>query len=350
MEKNFKYLIIGQGLVGTWLAYFLQQINISFAIVNDSSAASATKVASGVMNPVTGRRMVQTWMIEEVLPFAVESYKAFQEKTNTKIITEAPVVLIHPSQQMKDSFDYRMEHDNVYLKNNNPLTWDSFFNMHFGTGEIESCYWIDLLSFLEAGKKQLAENYIEANFDYADLKLVDKGVKWNNISAEKIIFCDGVNTMMNPYFKTLPFAPNKGEALIVEIKDLPNQAIYKNNITIVPWKDQLFWVGSNYEWEFKDASPSEDFRKKMEDALTQLLKIPFRVVEHLAGIRPANQERRPFVGLHPSYPAIGICNGMGTKGCSLAPYFAHQFIEHCEQGLPIHPEAGLERFEEILKK
>jgi glycine/D-amino acid oxidase-like deaminating enzyme len=152
------------------------------------------------------------------------------------------------------------------------------------------------------------------------------------------------------YFKMLPFAPNKGEALIVEIKDLPNQAIYKNNITIVPWKDQLFWVGSNYEWEFTDTKPSIDFRNKMEMALRQLLKIPFNVVDHIAGIRPANQERRPFVGLHPSYPAIGICNGMGTKGCSLAPYFAHQLIAHCEQGSPIHPEASLERFEQILKK
>jgi glycine/D-amino acid oxidase-like deaminating enzyme len=88
----------------------------------------------------------------------------------------------------------------------------------------------------------------------------------------------------------------------------------------------------------------------MQDALTQLLKIPFTVVDHIAGIRPANQERRPFVGLHPVYPAMGICNGMGTKGCSLAPYFAHQFIEHCETGSPIHAEASLERFEQILKK
>jgi len=74
------------------------------------------------------------------------------------------------------------------------------------------------------------------------------------------------------------------------------------------------------------------------------------VVDHIVGIRPANQERRPFVGLHPSHPSIGICNGMGTKGCSLAPYFANQLIEHCETGSPIHAEARLERFEEILKK
>jgi len=41
---------------------------------------------------------------------------------------------------------------------------------------------------------------------------------------------------------------------------------------------------------------------------------------------------------------------MGTKGCSLAPYFANQLIDHCENGLPIHSEASLERFEQILKK
>jgi len=348
LEKNFKYLIIGQGLVGTWLAYFLQQRNISFAIVNDSSTASATKVASGVMNPVTGRRMVQTWMIEEVLPFAVDAYEAFQEKTNSKIINKAPVVLIHPSQQMKDSFDYRMGHDNVYLKNNNPLTWDSFFNMHFGTGEIESCYWIDLLSFLEAGKKVFAQNYIEANFDYVDLKLVEGGVRWNNISAEKIIFCDGVNTMMNPYFKTLPFAPNKGEALIVEIKGLTAKHIYKNNLAIVPWKENLFWVGSSFEWDYTSTIPTDAFKQKTIESLNAVLKIPYTITDHLVGIRPANTERRPFVGLHPVHTQIGICNGMGTKGCSLAPYFTHQLIEHIEHQKAIHAEADVQRFKHLM--
>ena len=351
-HKKVDYLIIGQGLVGTWLSYYALKAGKTCMVVNDSHTPSASQVASGVINPVTGRRIVQTWMIETFLPFALKAYSDFGAQLNARIVCEAPVVLIHPSLQMQESFEYRYEHENVYLQKNNASDFEAFMHAPFGTGQINQTVWIDLNLMIAGWRQQLINNaqYIDSKFDIADLQITNEGVTWNGIDADRIIFCDGIGSMENPYFKMLPFAPNKGEALIVEIKDLPNQTIYKNNITIVPWKDQLFWVGSNYEWDFKDASPSEDFRTKMEDALTQLLKIPFRVVDHLAGIRPANQERRPFVGLHPSYPAIGICNGMGTKGCSLAPYFAHQFIEHCETGLPIHPEAGLERFEQILKK
>ena len=348
MQKKIKYLLIGQGLVGTWLGYFLQERNISYAIVNDSKSSSATGVASGVMNPVTGLRMVQTWMINELLPYAVAAYEVFQEKTNTKIISKAPVVLIHPTQQMKDSFDYRLEHDNIYLKNNNPLAWHSFFNTHFGTGEIEDCYWIDLITFLAAGKKHIADNYIESNFDYGNLKFIDNGVEWDHIIAEKIIFCDGVNTMLNPHFKLLPFAPNKGEALIVEIKDLPTQHIYKSNMAIVPWKENLFWVGSSFEWDYSNSEPTAAFKQKMIDGLNALLKVPYTIIDHIVGIRPANTERRPFVGLHPIHPQMGICNGMGTKGCSLAPYFTNQLIEHIENNAPIHPEANVQRFKNLI--
>jgi len=320
--------------------------------VNDSHTAAASHVASGVINPVTGRRIVQTWMIDTFLPFALNAYSDLGAQLNANIVKEAPVVLIHPSLQMQESFEYRYEHENVYLQKNNASDFEACMYTPFGTGQINQTIWIDLNLMITEWRQQLINNtqYIDAKFDIADLQITNEGVSWNEIQANRILFCDGIASMENSYFKMLPFAPNKGEALIVEIKDLPNQAIYKNNMTIVPWKDQLFWVGSNYEWEFTDTKPSIDFRNKMEMALRQLLKIPFNVVDHIAGIRPANQERRPFVGLHPSYPAIGICNGMGTKGCSLAPYFAHQLIAHCEQGSPIHPEASLERFEQILKK
>ena len=351
-HKKLDYLIVGQGLVGTWLSYYALQAGKTIMVVNDSYTASASQVASGVINPVTGRRIVQTWMIDTFLPFALKAYTDLGAQLNTTIVREAPVVLIHPSLQMQESFDYRYENENVYLQKNTASDFEAFMHSPFGTGQINQTVWIDLNTMITGWREQLIKHqqYTEAKFEITDVQITNEGVTWKGIQANRIIFSDGIGSMQNPYFSMLPFAPNKGEALIVEIKDLPNQAIYKHNLSIVPWKDQLFWVGSNYEWVYEDAAPSIAFRTKIEDALKQLLKIPFTVVDHIAGIRPANQERRPFVGLHPLYPAIGICNGMGTKGCSLAPYFAHQFIEHCEKGAPIHPEASLERFDQILKK
>ena len=345
MQEKVKYIIVGQGLVGTWMSYYLQEKELSYKIINHSQTPSATSVASGVMNPVTGRRMVQTWMIETLLPFAVNAYTSYQENAGVSIIKKAPVALIHPSLQMKESFDYRLSHDNVYLQKNDSALWKSFFNTPFGTGEIDSCYWIDL----DTGREKINDHYIEDVFEINDLRINDDGVVWKNISAEKIIFCDGVHSMENPYFKALPFTPNKGEALIVAIEGLPAENIYKNNIAIVPWKDNLFWVGSSFEWKYESSNPSSAFREKMIASLDSILKLPYEVVDHLVGIRPANTERRPFVGLHPTHPQLAICNGMGTKGCSLAPYFSLQLLNHIELGTEINQEASIERFYHLLQ-
>lgn len=346
------YLIIGQGLAGTWLSYYLSQQEISFVIVNSASQAAATKVASGVINPVTGRRIVQTWIIEEVLPFSIAAYSSMQEMLNTTLIQKAPVVLIHPSEQMKESFEYRLHHENVYLQTIHEEISLCNFNTPFGTGMIDSCYWIDLNEMLSQWKQLQIEkeNYITDDFGINDVTITNENVCWKNITANKIIFCDGVNAFNNPYFNSLPFAPNKGEALIVEIKNLSPHFIYKSNITIVPWKEDLFWVGSNYEWDFDNLHPSESFKQKIIEALNQLLTIPYEIKDHLVGLRPANKERRPFVGYHPIYKNVGILNGLGTKGCSLAPFFAAQLMEHDLNGAPIHPEASLSRFNELLSK
>lgn len=345
------YIIVGQGLVGTWMSYYAQKAGKNFIVVNDPKIASSTSVASGVINPVTGRRIVQTWKIDELLPNAVSAYKELGDHIDHQFIQEAPVVLLHPTLQMKESFEYRITHDNVYLSNNNPTDFASFFNTPFGTGQINSSYWIDLNNMLTAWKNKLMEKniLIEDHFDINDIEIEKEQVQWKSYTAKYIIFCDGNNSMQNNYFNALPFAPNKGEALIVSIKGLNNQYIYKNSVSVVPWKEDLYWVGSNYEWDFKDASPTVAFKEKMIQALDSFLKLPYTIVDHLTGIRPANTERRPFVGVHPIYTSLAICNGMGTKGCSLAPYFSKQLIDYLDHGKEIDKEADIKRFESILK-
>ena len=63
-------------------------------VVNDSHTASASQVASGVINPVTGRRIVQTWMIDTFLPFALKAYSDLGAQLNDSIESTEPVNVI----------------------------------------------------------------------------------------------------------------------------------------------------------------------------------------------------------------------------------------------------------------
>lgn len=338
---NTSVLIIGQGLCGNWLSYYLRQAGVSCIVIDENKKATASKAASGIINPVTGRRHVKTWMIDEVMPFAAAAYRAI----NDAVIEQKNTLDFFPSQQMQQSFTESMQAGEMNYLKLHEKEWHSLFNYTYGIGEINPCWLVHVQAFLNIQKNELKKlnSLHEENFEIDQLKVSEKEVVYREIHAEKIIFCDGIASGNNPYFKNLPFAFNKGEALIIECADLPQTYIYKNSRSIVPWNNGLFWVGSSFQWDFKNDLPTADFRNETTGWLNNFLKLPFKVMDHLCAVRPANTERRPFVGFHPVHKNAGILNGMGSKGVSLAPYFARQLAEHIVSGKKINPEADVRR-------
>src|SRR4051812_1175311 len=71
-------LIVGQGLAGTLLAWEFERAGISFAIANDGHASAASLVAAGLLNPITGRRLVESWRIDTLLPAARRVYRELE--------------------------------------------------------------------------------------------------------------------------------------------------------------------------------------------------------------------------------------------------------------------------------
>ncbi|MBE7172786.1 MAG: FAD-binding oxidoreductase [Williamsia sp.] len=346
-------LIIGQGICGTLLCYELQKAGQSFLVIDEPRPFSASKIASGIINPVTGRRLVKTWMIDELLPFLLKSYIGLGLELGIECIEQKDVIDFFPSPQMRLAFLNRLEEDGQYLSlQKDIIEWSAYLNYDFEYGIIHPCYLVDVVKLIEAFRKKLVKRnfLLEAYFDIAQLSVENNRITYKNITAEKIIFCDGTAGAENPYFKNLPFAPNKGEALIVKIKDLPGTHILKRGLNLVPWGEDLFWAGSSYEWQFEHDQPTTLFREKTVEQLNTFLKVPFTVVDHWASIRPATLERRPFVGFHPLHPTIGIFNGMGTKGCSLAPYFAAQFVQYISKGTALSADVDVHRFKKVLSR
>lgn len=350
-NQQSEIIIVGQGICGTLLSHYLHKAGINFVVYDEPKPNTASKIASGVINPVTGRRIVRTWMIEEVMPFAVEAYKALEQELNVKLITKTNILDFHPTPQMQLAFEERLPQEIDYLKlADNPNQWLQYFNYPFGIGETNPCWLIDINTLLAEWRKELKQTnqLIETYFDIE--QLTKNGQRETNNEKPIIIFCDGVTGFNNPFFKNLPYTKMKGEALIVSIPGLPRKNIYKQGFNLVPWKEDLWWVGSSYEWNFETTEPTEIFKQKTIAQLNSFLKLPYTIVDHIAGERPANMERRPFVGLHPLHSNIGILNGMGTKGCSLAPYFAHELVEYLVSDKPINPLADVRRFSKVLSR
>ena len=348
------YLITGQGLCGTWLSWYLTKENRTFIVIDKNEPITPSKVSAGIINPVTGRRMVKVWMAEQILSFAHEAYKEIGNFLGIPAISQKNLIDFFPNVHQRQVFLERIEEGEEYL-NSYPEQnqFNSFFNYDLGCGEIRRSYIAHLDLLLPAWRQQLKDNtqLREEDFYFENLVIKDQSIQYGNITAEKIIFCDGLSSFENPFFKALPFAPNKGEVLIVEIPDLPNEHIYKKGFILAPLQGMgAFWLGSNYQWSFSNAEPTKDFYEQAERHLKAWLKIPFKILEHKAALRPATLERRPFVGLHPHQKNIGILNGMGTKGCSLAPYFASQLVERLLYKKEITPEADIKRFQKILAK
>jgi glycine/D-amino acid oxidase-like deaminating enzyme len=347
------YLIIGQGISGTWLSYYLQKANKSFIVIDNAQPNSASRVAAGIINPLTGRRIVKTWMIDELLSFLIPAYEELGNELNIKAIEKKSLIDFHPTPQMKIAFDERVkENADLLFHPDDQWQYQNIFNYELGFGEVDPCYVVNLKEILPAWRKKLLSNsqLLEEDFEITELKQADAGINYKNIKAEKIFFCDGIHSSQNPFFKNLPFALNKGEAILIEAPGIPSTHIFKKGMMLTSIQKDLFWLGSNYLWEFPDDQPTEQFRKQTELLVRSWLKVPFKIVGHKASVRPANIERRPFVGFHPTYKNVGILNGMGTKGCSLAPFFAKQLTDHLNSGNEILAEADIKRFTKILTR
>ncbi|MBK9735016.1 MAG: FAD-binding oxidoreductase [Saprospiraceae bacterium] len=92
--------------------------------------------------------------------------------------------------------------------------------------------------------------------------------------------------------------------------------------------DDIYWVGSGYEWDANDDLPTEAGKEKLISELEKILTVPFEIIDHKAAIRPTIYIRRPIVKVHSTNPEMVFFNGLGTKGASIGPFYAKQLAKY----------------------
>ncbi len=341
-------LIIGQGLAGSILSFELYRRGIPHKLVDDHHNSAATKAAAGIVNPITGRRYVKSWMIEDLIPVAQNTYSELESLLGLALITKANIIRALDNLSQENQWNEATSRVGYkdYLAPVDLENYDKIVQTRFSYGTISQSFQVDVSSFISGYRDFLIqkEMLITKRFDYSELNYESSEYTYEGHTFDSIIFCDGYKSTTNPLFSNLPFQPAKGESFEVKIKEqLPSQLL-RDKIYIAPLSAHSFWTGGGYQWDELDEQPTVAFRAQWQEKLNELLITDFEIVKHKAGVRPSVKGRRPLIGQHHQNKNVYLFNGFGTKGTSLAPYWAKSFVELLLNGQAISDEVDLNRF------
>ena len=345
--KKVDYIVVGCGLAGVAFCEQLRRHNKSFIIFDDSSQQSSL-VAAGMYNPVILKRFSEVWLAAEQLRLAKPFYSQLEKLLNVKLDYELKLYRKFTSIEEQNTWFLAMDKAKLepflskkLIKNSN-----SNINAPFGFGEVLHAGRVDTNTLIEnyLGLLGSNANLMKESFQYNELIITNKAFVYNDIKADRIIFCEGFGMKKNPFFKHLPLNGTKGEILTIEAPDLKIDYALKSSVFIIPEGNHLYSVGATYNWEDKSHTITEEAKVELVSKLQNLLNCDFRIVDQVAGIRPTVKDRRPLVGSHKENDKLYVLNGLGTRGVMIAPYVAQSLFNYIESGKALNPEISIDRF------
>lgn len=353
---SLKFLIIGQGLAGTLAGHRLEVAGHTVHYSDAPQQTAASSVAAGIVNPITGRRFVKSWRIDELIPEAKGLYSRLEQILGLKLWYEQP--LIRTLYNRGDLNDWQARSADPgypeYMEDQpDPGRIPELTDSVFAYAGVRHAARVDVGGLVQAFRKKLVQENRLRNeaFDYAQIPVLlgaAAGAKKELKSRQgydHVICCEGWRARHNPYFSYLPHGGNKGEVLIVKTKAPVLDRMFKHRIFLVPLADETYWVGATSENRFDDDSPTPANRTFLEDRLAEILTgTDYEISGHQAAVRPTVKDRRMFIGTHPELKRLHILNGLGTKGASLAPLGSRWLVESLLEGRALPPEVDIARF------
>jgi len=324
--NTYDYLIIGQGLAGSLLAWELLQRNCKIMLI-DNGLENASQVAAGLINPVTGMRLVKSQDIEQLLPSAKHCYSQLSEFFSHDFYIEKPMLRLLTNQLLLTNAHKRLADPSYkdYLKKiiRTDLNTASYLEQQ-QTGYLQTRLLLSCLKqyFIEQ------DCYCQTMVNYQDIQLLPS-LSWQGRSFKKIIFCEGHQATQNPWFSWLPFQLVKGEILSLQHQSSLPDVIYNFGEWLIPLDKQRLRLGASFDREQLNTETTLNAKNTLLHSLKHsgIDLSELSVIDHQANIRPCTLDKQPFIGEHPQLPKLTIFNGFGAKGSLQIPKLAQLFVD-----------------------
>lgn len=339
-------LIVGQGLAGSVLAWHFLEKGQRLLVVDRDEPNTSSKVAAGLVTPLAGARFALPESLETRLDYARAFYWKHEEACGNTFFHHRRIARLFQSEKERSAWTTRLENEGErYARFHAPLEIDPRrFHAPFGGFEMKEGGWLDVPAFLEYTRQTLLERaaYAIARVESRDIAVENGGVRWKNIDAARVVFCEGWRGNRNHFFDWVPMNAALGDILDLAIPALEDERrIVSRGGWLLPLGDGRFRVGSNYRHHFDSESPDEAGAAEVLDKLARITPASFEVLRHRAAARPVIRRSQVFLGVHASHRRIAFFNGLGSKGVLNAPWYAAQLTNHLLHGTPLPPDADL---------
>ena len=311
------FTIVGGGLAGCNLAIALHKRGKDVRVVDRGDSVTSTKVAAGIVNPITGPYLTKELRFNEFWSHALKFYRTFEGLVGGTLFREISIVRLLDSEQQVSKWQSRLKSPSYQeCLTDDPFHIGDEFHSEFGGFTIECAGHLLTADFIDATKRLMGDQWQVGEI----LEPEPEGMT---------IFCEGVNGLHNPLFDWVHFRPAKGEILTVRINDLKEDRIVnRGRVWLLPIGDGVFRAGATYGWDSNDCNVTAEGREFIESRLKDLIKVPYEVLDQQAAVRPVIGTRKILIGIHPGHENVGFFNGLGSKGVLLAPFFAENFAAH----------------------
>lgn len=346
MEK--RVAIVGAGLAGLCLAYRFHELGIPFELFHSEELPCSSEKAAGLMNPVVVKRLLPTWLAAECVACNRDFYPHAEQLTGHRFFSPLAVHRFFPNAQSVQEWNAKISEGSMkdYLSDT-PYAYrpEVYNSSEWGGGDIFGAASVDCMSFISGSRTFFAEkNYLRVQTPaYLEIVPERDSVTICGEVFSHVVFCEGMGLVNNPWFGYLPLIPTKGQLLWLDVPNLPSEKEVMKGVFLAPRLHGGFVCGSTYEWQFDTEDPTPSGLEKLRNDLEKIIRVPYKVTNHTAGVRPASRDRRPFMGKHPEHQSLFVFNGLGTKGYMLAPYLSLLLAENLLHGKELPKEADIRR-------
>lgn len=348
--KTVDLIVLGAGLAGAAMAWQSHWRGWSVAIIDRLDAQSSSRVAAGLVTPITGSRAAASWKWDEFYPIADTFYQRTENETGGSFWRVEPALRVFGSQVERELYESKWlsarDHGSpssiraewVSKEESNGL------NALFGMSQMTPAARLDTTAYLSATQSYFQTRDAFYNFDLnCDVDLMFNNTEHTlcisslQLIGKRMVFCQGIAARENRFFNDLPLHPARGDMLLIESPRVQFERVVHHDAWAVPVGQQRYLVGATYDratlQESNEVSQAKtmQFREELMQRWESLAHGTFRAGDHVvmeqrSAIRPASYDRHPLMGQHNVHGNVFCLNGLGSKGTLMAPRLAELAI------------------------